>query len=54
MSFLFVQTDTASVLSEAIEYIKFLHDQVNVSLFIYLKEPFICFIAQGRAIRVAS
>lgn len=25
------QTDTASVLSEAIEYIKFLHEQVNVS-----------------------
>lgn len=25
------QTDTASVLSEAIEYIKFLHDQINVS-----------------------
>ena len=24
------QTDTASVLHEAIEYIKFLHDQVNV------------------------
>lgn len=26
------QTDTASVLSEAIEYIKVLHDQVHVSL----------------------
>lgn len=26
------QTDTASVLSEAIEYIKFLHDQVAVSI----------------------
>jgi len=25
------QTDTASVLSEAIEYIKFLHEQVSVS-----------------------
>jgi len=25
------QTDTASVLSEAIEYIKFLHEQVTVS-----------------------
>jgi hypothetical protein len=25
------QTDTASVLSEAIEYIKFLHEQVKVS-----------------------
>lgn len=29
------QTDTASVLSEAIEYIKFLHEQVNVSSFDY-------------------
>ena len=29
---LFCQTDTASVLSEAIEYIKFLHEQVTVSL----------------------
>lgn len=28
---LLCQTDTASVLSEAIEYIKFLHEQVNVS-----------------------
>ena len=27
------QTDTASVLSEAIEYIKFLHEQVTVSPF---------------------
>ncbi|XP_022888386.1 transcription factor bHLH123-like isoform X2 [Olea europaea var. sylvestris] len=27
----FGKTDTASVLSEAIEYIKFLHDQVNNS-----------------------
>nr|GMC89885.1 transcription factor bHLH112-like [Ipomoea batatas] len=26
----FGKTDTASVLHEAIEYIKFLHDQVNV------------------------
>ena len=27
----YMQTDTASVLSEAIEYIKFLHEQVSVS-----------------------
>jgi hypothetical protein len=27
-----VQTDTASVLHETIEYIKFLHDQVGVSV----------------------
>lgn len=27
----FCQTDTASVLSDAIEYIKFLHDQISVS-----------------------
>jgi hypothetical protein len=34
------QTDTASVLSEAIEYIKFLHEQVTVSpisLILFLK-----------------
>lgn len=30
--YLAFQTDTASVLHEAIEYIKFLHDQVNVSI----------------------
>lgn len=29
--FILCQTDTASVLSEAIEYIKFLHEQVSVS-----------------------
>lgn len=29
------QTDAASVLSEAIEYIKFLHQQVSVSYRIY-------------------
>lgn len=28
-----VQTDTASVLSEATEYIQFLHEQVKVRLF---------------------
>ncbi|XP_031118298.1 transcription factor bHLH123-like isoform X1 [Ipomoea triloba] len=33
----FGKTDTASVLSEAIEYIKFLHDQVNVLSTPYLK-----------------
>lgn len=31
MLFCVCQTDTASVLSEAIEYIKFLHEQVTVS-----------------------
>lgn len=30
-----LQTDTASVLHEAIEYIKFLHEQVNVRSFPY-------------------
>lgn len=30
--FLYLKTDTASVLHEAIEYIKFLHDQVAVSI----------------------
>lgn len=38
------QTDTASVLSEAIEYIKFLHEQVNVSTIkLHLKQckPFL-------------
>lgn len=29
--YMLCQTDTASVLSEAIEYIKFLHEQVTVS-----------------------
>lgn len=33
----FGKTDTASVLSEAIEYIKFLHDQVNVLSTPYMK-----------------
>ncbi|KAL4335403.1 hypothetical protein GQ457_07G013940 [Hibiscus cannabinus] len=33
----FGKTDTASVLSEAIEYIKFLHDQVNVLTTPYMK-----------------
>ncbi|XP_022888387.1 transcription factor bHLH123-like isoform X3 [Olea europaea var. sylvestris] len=33
----FGKTDTASVLSEAIEYIKFLHDQVNMLSTPYLK-----------------
>lgn len=32
---LLCQTDTASVLSEAIEYIKFLHEQVTVSPITY-------------------
>lgn len=31
VTFCVCQTDTASVLSEAIEYIKFLHEQVSVS-----------------------
>lgn len=30
MGFIFFQTDTASVLLEAIGYIKFLHEQVQV------------------------
>jgi hypothetical protein len=30
--FLYLKTDTASVLHEATEYIKFLHDQVAVSI----------------------
>ncbi|MCH89216.1 transcription factor bHLH112-like [Trifolium medium] len=33
----FGKTDTASVLHEAIEYIKFLHDQVNVLSTPYMK-----------------
>jgi hypothetical protein len=33
------QTDTASVLSEAIEYIKFLHEQVTVSDLIQILHP---------------
>lgn len=33
-----VQTDTASVLHETIEYIKFLHDQVGVSVCAFVYE----------------
>jgi len=35
-----VQTDTASVLHETIEYIKFLHDQVGVSARVEYHESF--------------
>nr|GMC78740.1 transcription factor bHLH112-like [Ipomoea batatas] len=40
----FGKTDTASVLHEAIEYIKFLHDQVNVLSAPYLKNG--CSVSQ--------
>jgi hypothetical protein len=42
-SYLF-QTDTASVLHEAIEYIKFLHDQATVCYLIFFFLPYECFI----------